>query len=60
MTKDSTQTDDLEMDEVLRHLRVFGRAPSREYIATLRSIGRQSAAKDLGGINPLSASVIPY
>src|SRR5207247_8261594 len=37
MTKDPTRPDDLELDDLLCHLRLFGQAPSREYIAAVSS-----------------------
>ena len=37
MTKDPTRPDDLELDDLLRHLHLFGQAPSREYIAAVFS-----------------------
>jgi len=37
MTKDPTRPDDLELDDLLRRLHLFGQVPSREYIAAVFS-----------------------
>jgi len=37
MTKDPTRPDDLQLDDLLRRLHLFGQVPSREYIAAVFS-----------------------
>ena len=47
MTKNPIRPDDLELDDLLRQLRLFGQAPSREYMAAVFSGQSTTQARNL-------------